>query len=128
MADQALRVEKMMLNSDKESLRRGDEENKKLNDVLAQAIDDTLKQIFIQPGTEVIYDYLEKKQYVKISEITDKPQLFSESMRKLLGSAASVIEDLIIRNLYTQLNAEFEDKDGYEFSCYIRELREKYRC
>lgn len=117
-----------MLNSDKESLRRGDEENKKLNDVLAQAIDDTLKQIFKQSGTEVIYDYLEKKQYVKISEITDKPQLFSESMRKLLGSAASVIEDLIIRNLYTQLNAEFEDKDGYEFSCYIRELREKYRC
>jgi hypothetical protein len=95
---------------------------------MTQVIDKTLKQVFKQPGTRVIYDYLEKNQDLKINEITDKPELFSESMRKLLGSASSVIEGLIVRNLYVQLNSEFEGKDGYEFSCYIKELREKHRC
>lgn len=128
LTSQTLHIEKMTLHSDKESLRKGSKKNKKLNDVLTQVIDKTLKQVFKQPGTRVIYDYLEKSQDLKINEITDKPELFSESMRKLLGSASPVIEDLIIRNLYVQLNAEFEGKDGYEFSCYIKELREKHRC
>lgn len=128
LADKVLPVEKVMLHSDKEPLGKNTEEDKKLNDILAQVIDNTLKQVFKQPGTKVIYDYLEKNQDLKIKEITDKPELFSESMRKLLGSAAPVIEDLIIRNLYVRLNAEFEDKDSCEFSCHIRELREKHRC
>jgi hypothetical protein len=109
-------------------LRKNAKPDKKLNDVLVQVIDDTLKQVFKQQGTKVIYDYLEKNPELRIEEITEKPELFSESMRKLLGSAAPVIEDLIIKNLYTQLNTEFEDRDGYEFSCYIKELREKHRC
>jgi hypothetical protein len=128
LADQTLRVEKVILHSDKEPLTKNTEEREKLNNVLAQVIDSTLKQVFRQPGAKVIYDYLEKNQDLKIKEITEKPELFSESMRKLLGSAAPVIEDLIIRNLCAQFNTKFEDKDGCEFSCYIRELREKYRC
>jgi len=128
LTDKVFPVENVMLHSDKEPLRKSTEEGQKLNDVLAQVIDNTLKQVFKQPGTEVIYDYLQKTQDLKIKEITDKPELFSESMRKLLGSAAPVIEDLIIRNLYVRLNAEFEDKDGCEFSYHIRELREKHRC
>ena len=128
LADHVLRVEGAILHSDEETFKKNAKEDKKMNDVLVQVIDNTLKQIFQQPGAKVIYDYLEKDPRLKIEEITEKPELFSDSMRKLLGSAAPVIEDLIIKNLYVQLNTEFEDKDGYEFSCYIRELREKHRC
>jgi len=128
LADEALRAEKTIRHSDGELLRKNAKPDNKLNDVLVQVIDDTLKQVFKQQGTKVIYDYLEKNPELRIEEITEKPELFSESMRKLLGSAAPVIEDLIIKNLYTQLNTEFEDRDGYEFSCYIKELREKHRC
>ncbi len=128
LADQTLHVAKVVLHTDKRLAKQDTEKDLKLDDLLAQVIDRTLNQIFKQPGTRVIYDYLERNQDLKISEITDKPELFSESMKKLLGSAAPVIEDLIIKNLCLQLNTEFENKDGYEFSLYIRELREKHHC
>lgn len=128
LVDQTLHVAKVVLHTDKRLAKQDTEKDLKLDDLLAQVIDRTLNQIFKQPGTRVIYDYLERNQDLKISEITDKPELFSESMKKLLGSAAPVIEDLIIKNLCLQLNTEFENKDGYEFSLYIRELREKHHC
>lgn len=109
-------------------MRKNAKEDKELSNVLSEVIDNTLKQIFKEPGTKVIYDYLGKNPNLKIDEISEKPEIFSDGIKKLLGSAAPVIEDLIIRNLYMQLNTEFEDKDGYGFSCYIRELREKHRC
>jgi len=36
-----------------------------------------------------------------------------------------VIENLILKNLYSKLGLKFEEKEGYEFSDYIKELRKK---
>ena len=41
----------------------------------------------------------------------------------LMVSAAHVIEQLILKNLYRRLGLKFEAKAGYEFPDYIRELR-----
>jgi len=67
-------------------------------------VDEKLKQVFKEAGAEVIYGYLEK----------------------LLSSAKPVIEKMILKNLYCKLELKFVEKEGYEFSDYIKELREKY--
>ena len=38
-------------------------------------------------------------------------------------SAARVIEQLILQKLYARIGLNFEEKKGYKFSDYIRELR-----
>jgi hypothetical protein len=94
------------------------------NDFFAEVIDETLKQIFRDDGTKVIYDFLEKQSNLKLKDITNKPEVFSASLERLTVSAARVIEQLILKNFYSKLGLKFKEKQGYKFADYITELRE----
>jgi hypothetical protein len=94
------------------------------SNIFAEAVDDTLKQIFKEDGARVIYEFLENHTRLKLEEVADKPQVFSESLEKLMVSAARVIEKMILKNLYSRIGLKFKEKSGYEFSDYIKELRE----
>jgi len=98
-----------------------------LDDLLLTAIDETVKQIFKEAGAKVIYNYLENKYHLRIKEIASKPEDFSAGLEKLLSSAAPVIEKLILKNLYSKLHLTCEEKEGFEFSDYLEELRKWYR-
>jgi len=41
----------------------------------------------------------------------------------VLGSGSILIENLILKSLYSKLELKFENREGYEFSDYIKELR-----
>jgi hypothetical protein len=94
------------------------------NEFFARVVDETLKQIFRDDGTKVIYDFLEKQSNLKLKDIADKPEVFSASLERLMVSAARVIEQIILKNFYSKLGLKFEEKQGYEFADYIMELRE----
>jgi len=101
------------------------ENRKELNIYFAEAVDDTLKQIFKEDGTKVIYEFLENNARLKLEEVADKPEIFSATLERLMVSAAHVIEKMILKKLYRRLGLKFEEKKGYEFPDYIRELREE---
>ena len=62
---------------------------------------------------------------MKLKEVAKKPEVFSASFERLMVSAARVIEQIILKNLYSRLGLKFEEKQGYEFADYIMELRGK---
>ena len=97
-------------------------------ELLLSVVDETLKQVFREAGSKVIYDYLENKCHLKREEITEKTEVFSAGLERLLSSGAPVIEKLILENLYRKLELKFEEKKGYEFSDYIKESKEKCGC
>ena len=101
------------------------EKRENWNDFFAEVVDETLKQIFRDDGAKVIYEFLEKHSRLKLEDVADKPKVFSESLERLMVSAARVIEQMILKNLYSRLGLKFVEKNGYEFSDYIRELREE---
>ena len=94
-----------------------------VDDLLLSAIDENMKQIFNEAGTKVIYDYLMNNHHLKLEEFAEKPEVFSAGLERLMVSAARVIEQMILKNLYRRLGLKFEEKKGYEFSDYIKELR-----
>jgi len=96
----------------------------RLDDLLLSAVDEAVKQVFKEAGAKVIYSFIENKCHLKLEEISGKPEDFSVGLERLLGSAAPVIEKLILQNLYGKLELEFVEKEGYRFSDYIKELRE----
>jgi len=96
---------------------------KKADNIVFEAVDETLKQIFRKEGTKVIYDFFENNYHLKRKEVVEKPDVFSVSLERLLGSAAPVVEKLILENLYCKLELKFREKEGYRFSDYIEELR-----
>lgn len=100
----------------------------RLNDLMLNVVDETLKQIFGEAGTTLIYDYLENNCHLKREEIAKKPEVFSADLRKLLKSGAPVIEKMVLKNLYSKLQLEYEEKEGYEFLDHIKELKKKSGC
>ena len=93
------------------------------DDQLLQVIDKTLKEIFKEIGTKAIYNYIEKKYQLEREKIARNPKTFSTGLKALLGSAAPVIEILIISKLHRELHLKFERKENIDFSDYIMELR-----
>jgi hypothetical protein len=91
--------------------------------LMLNAIDDALKQIFKEDGAKVIYDYLQNRSDLKLEKISEKPEGFSASLEELLVSGAPVVENQILRNMYRELELKFEEKKGYEFPDYIKELK-----
>ncbi len=98
-----------------------------LDDLLLKATDEMLRQVFKENGTKVIYGFLGNNSHLKREEIAEKPEVFSAGLKRLLGSGAPVIEDLILENLYSKLESEFEEKEGYQFSDYVEELRKRLK-
>jgi len=93
-----------------------------VDDLLFSVTYRTMKQVFKEEGTKVIRDYLENNSHFKLEEIGEEPKAFSAGLERLLGSGASVIEKLILKNLCRRLRLEYEEKEGYGFSDYVKEL------
>jgi len=97
----------------------------RLDDLLLEVVDETMNQIFREAGTEAIYDYLENNSHLKRGEIAEKLDVFSAGLERLLGSAAPVIEKMILNNLYRKLGLKFMEKEGYVFLDCVKELRKR---
>jgi len=93
------------------------------NAFFVEVVDETLKQILKEDGAKVIYEFLENHSCLKLEEISDKPEVFSASLEMLMASAARVIEQMILKKLYSELGLKFEEKKGCGFPDYIKELR-----
>jgi hypothetical protein len=104
------------------------EKTESLDDLLLSVVDETLRQVFREAGAKVIYDFLGNNSHLKLEEIAEKPEAFSAGLERLMVSAAQVIENLILKNLYRKLGLKFVEKEGYEFSDYIKELSKRCGC
>jgi hypothetical protein len=91
-----------------------------------------LEDMFGKMNSNVIYDHLEKEGCPRY-EIPRKPEIFSAEMRNILGhdrgqilGAASILEQVILKTLCTQLKTEFNQGSIASFADYIKNLREAY--
>ena len=116
-------VRKSSFSSVQKSEGRIDKLMVSLDDLLLDMVDETVKQVFREPGAKAIYSYIENECHLKREEIAKKPEVFSADLKRLLGSGSQVIEQMILRNLYRRLELEFTVREGYGFSDYIKELR-----
>ena len=96
------------------------------DDLLLSVVDETMRQVFGDAGVKVIYDFLENNSHLNREEIAEKPEVFSAGLQRMLGSGAPVMEKLILKNLYRRLGLKFNEKKGYGFSDYIKELRKRW--
>jgi hypothetical protein len=104
---------------------KGVNSRENLDTVLFDVLDETLKQIFKDAGAKVIYDFFEKNASLKREEIIEKPKVFTSGLERLLGSAAPVIEKQIMRNLHGKFQLEYVDKEEFEFSLSLQDLRRR---
>ena len=97
--------------------------------LLLKAIDDVFTEVFGKINTQIIYDYLEKKS-CSMSEVCQKPEVFSMELGILLGSgrgqilgSASILEKTVLSVLCSRMGIVC-DLEKTDFSKYVRELEE----
>jgi cystathionine beta-lyase family protein involved in aluminum resistance len=94
------------------------------DDILVETIEDVLENIFDKQTAITILQFINEKNAIKIDA---RIQSFSDSLRKILGNGATIVEDLILENLYSKLGAELKWRKDYAFTDYIRVLRKETR-
>jgi len=95
--------------------------------ILLQTIDENLKQIFQETATHIIYQFLENNYSLKREEIPEKLETFMEGLQEFFRSGAHVIEQSILKELYSNLGLEYKSREGCRFLDYIDDLENVYQ-
>ena len=84
-----------------------------------------LKEIFGDAATASICKYLEKKYDLKLEEIPSKLDVFSRALESYLDSGATVIEEIILKNLHSKSEVDsgrFKEKTFQQRLCELRQI------
>ena len=97
--------------------------------LLVQAIEETIKYCLGETNANVIRNYLEARD-LPLSEIPNKPELFSNELRNILGFGsrqilcpASILEETILEVLCKKLGIKADYERPPDFPRQIRKLR-----
>lgn len=98
---------------------------KKMNfdKTLLEAVDHALLS-FGESPRKAIYYHLDKNFKIQKEDIPGETDKFTSALNAIFGSGATVIEKLIVRDLYQRLNLNFEEKSSFEITDYISLARE----
>lgn len=95
----------------------------KFDEKLLEAVDHALLS-FGESPRKAIYYHLDKNFKIQKEDIPEETDKFTTALDALFGSGATVIEKLIVKDLYQRLNLSFEEKNSFEIADYISLARE----
>jgi hypothetical protein len=90
---------------------------------LLEAVDRALLT-FGESPREAIYYHLNKSFRLQRENIPEDADKFSQALNTIFGPGATVIKKLIVKNLYSKLNMNFEEKPSFEIVDCISLARE----
>ena len=90
---------------------------------LLEAVDHALLSLGESPR-KAIYYHLDKSFKLHKEEIPVNTCEFSQALSTIFGPGAEVIKKIIVKNLYSKLNLDFEEKTCLEFVDYVSVARE----
>jgi len=87
---------------------------KRFGELFFEATDDTMRQIFGESTSEMIYGLMERQVMVKREEIGERVEDLYSYLEKLLGSeGAQIIRETSLRRLCLKLQREYEEIETY---------------
>jgi len=106
--------------------------------VLIESINKTLRYVFGDKATQIIYEHLEKKS-CPLFEIPKRPNIFSSELRMILNSEGGqisrstrasmltpILEKAILKELSHKLGIFFSDDEPIIFEEHVKRLRGAY--
>jgi len=97
------------------------------NTVILRTIQNVFLDIFGEKTLKKVRQILKDNYSLDWPEIPEKSEVFAAALKEIFGKGATIIEDLIIENLYNSLGKDLPAKNNYTFSDYISSLMEDDR-
>mgnify|MGYP001027441120 CR=1 FL=1 len=87
---------------------------KRFGELLFEAIDDTMRLVFGESASKLIFSLMERDVMVKREEVGEKIEVFYSYLEKLLGSeGAQIIQTTSLKRLCLKLRREYEEIEMY---------------
>jgi len=86
-------------------------EDADMESLLVELITKEMKRLFGEISCGVFFTYLEKKYGLVKNDIPNKPKIFADALWEVLGSAATVFECTVVKELYLNMGLESEGKE-----------------
>ena len=84
------------------------------NDLMFEALDDTLKLMLGESVSELIHSITERQTALKLKEVSNKIDVTISYLEKLLGKeGAQIIQTASIRRLCYKLKQEYEEVESH---------------
>jgi hypothetical protein len=64
--------------------------------------------------------------HLNLERVGSDPQAFDKKLRELLNAPASIIEEIIIKDLFKRLDLFYSPKGAFDFQRYVGAAREFY--
>ena len=93
--------------------------------IILRTIDSILKKVLGEGVANIITVYAKKSNPSKWEENPEKVKFLVNALRDLVGLSSRTVENMILKNLYSLLELNFEEKANYDFFDYLRELRKR---
>ena len=85
----------------------------RFNELLLEVIDDNLNRLFGGMAGNLVYSFLKTVASLDREDITSDLVGFDAGLRKLLGSGATVLEKVIVKDLYSRLGLSVPLDDSF---------------
>jgi len=85
----------------------------RFNELLLETIDDSLNRLFGGMAGNLVYSFLKTVASLDREDITSDLVGFDAGLRKLLGSGATVLEKVIVKELYSRLSLSVPVDDSF---------------
>lgn len=96
------------------------------DEVFLEALDEGLEGILGRSPKQAILYHLEHSFSIKKAEIPERPDVFHTSLEKIFGPGALLIEECILRILFSRLNTSYEKRSNCGFADYVEQARTEY--
>jgi hypothetical protein len=96
------------------------QESVRLDDLLLNAADETLRRVIKDVGVEAICGFVENRCHLKRDKIAGRPEKLAAELLELLFSAAPMVENMIIESLCSRIGLRFEEREGFGFPNMLR--------
>lgn len=93
------------------------------NELVLECIDEKMKEIFGELGAQLILDYLNHEGWLRRQEIAENLEAFTRGLRKVLGSGAVVVEQEVLKILYSKLGQQCRIAEENNFTDCVTELK-----
>lgn len=100
-----------MVSQDSLNFSKGEEFEK----AILQTIDSVLKKVLGGGAANVIIIYAKKSVPSKWEEDPERVKVFVEALRNLIGISSKIVELMILKNLYSTFDLNFEEKKTTTF-------------
>jgi hypothetical protein len=100
--------------------------HQEFNEVMAEAIDESIRELFSQQVLETLYNVLSARYNVTRDEVPYRLDTAYKILSDVFGArGAQTIGKAIIRRLYSKLNLAFKETPGLTLTDYIDLAKKK---